>query len=178
VAALTYHIESAADACRVVWDGPTEHTADTIVTDSRGEADGGALGEAVQFVTDMLSEREGEAAKIFAQARKLGIAESTLRRAKAKLKVRPTRRGFGADGVWVWNLPNLDGQTEPIGAHPPDTATYDGNGHLWSPTRPETLAHCGVSGCIQIVSIGERCVRHQADRRSGAIGPPADSPRP
>lgn len=41
-AALAYHIESAGDACRVVWDGPTKHTADTIVADSRADADSGA----------------------------------------------------------------------------------------------------------------------------------------
>lgn len=54
-AALAYHIESAGDACRVVWDGPTEHTADTIIADTRGDADGGALGEAVQFLEGELS---------------------------------------------------------------------------------------------------------------------------
>lgn len=177
-AALAYHIESAGDACRVVWDGPTEHTADTIVTDSRGDADGGALGEACQFLEGELSGGEARATKILAAARKLGIAEATLRRAKSKLGVKVIRHGFGDAGAYSWVLPAIGDHAKPIGDHPPDTTTYDGPDHQWDTAGPEMLTYCPAPGCIQIVATGAMCSRHHQDLRGAAIGEPADSPRP
>jgi hypothetical protein len=39
-------------------------------------------------------------------ATEAGISESTLRRAKAVLRVRATKLGYGPAGAWQWQLPD------------------------------------------------------------------------
>ncbi len=72
-----------------------EHTTLTIVADMRGDADGGALGEAVPRGRAV----RGGGRSTRSCHRKLGIL-ATLRRAKSKLGVKVIRHGFGDAGAY------------------------------------------------------------------------------
>ena len=146
--------------------------------DSQSDADGGALGEACQFLEGELSGGEARATKILAAARKLGISEATLRRAKSKLGVKVVRHGFGDAGAYSWVLPVIDDHEKPIGDHPLGTTTYDGPDHQCDKAGPEMLTYCPAAGCIQIVATGAMCARHDQDLRGADLGQQADSPRP
>jgi hypothetical protein len=133
--ALAYHMEPTRNfAVRVVWEGPTEHTARQLLAVPEG-ADGGA--ETVGFLRDALYEGEWPSADVAREARQLGITDKMLRGARERLGVRVRRQGFGRDGHWLWSLPEQsDGQAidapEPIDAHPKREGTYEDRGHLWT----------------------------------------------
>ena len=45
--------------------------------------------------------------EIRSAAKKVGISEATLRRAKLQLGVKSEKAGMGTNGYWAWRLPNL-----------------------------------------------------------------------
>ena len=53
----------------------------------------------------MLKHGRMKADDVLASARIQGIAPKTLYRVKRDLKVDSIRQGFGAKGVWFWDLP-------------------------------------------------------------------------
>lgn len=103
----------------VDWDSaPITMSADEALAATM-EATGGsaaasrdALGEAVFFLREEFSASERvEASIIDKQARKAGISQRTLKRARKELGVVSRREGFGADGKFFLSLP----RSRPIG---------------------------------------------------------------
>jgi RecA-family ATPase len=174
VPSLAFHIEQAGDACRVSWDGTSEHSAGAILSAAEhGVEERDAISEAATFLEEMLADGEVEATKITAEARKLGIAEKTLRRAKSKIGVRAVRHGFGSNGVWYWSPAPIGGQEtpiDPIDGYPNRMANNGDDGHVWTgaagPHTPaKTTADPGEycrrgTGCQQIVRADRPCPVH------------------
>jgi len=106
VPALAYRLESAGapGAVRVVWEGPVEHTAATLLGPSAGGADPvarDALGEAASFLRALLADGPRPAREVLAAAREAGLAGITVRRAKVALGVVAQKESGGG---WRWEL--------------------------------------------------------------------------
>lgn len=108
---LAYRIASADNgAGHAVWeDGPVDVTIDEV------EAEGGteprrAIDEAEEWISAMLAEGPVKASEIEKLSRQDGISESTLKRAKARLKV----KSYQENGCWCWRLPKSPARDEQI----------------------------------------------------------------
>ena len=100
--ALAYRIETLDDVARIVWDGPTEHTAEELLASSLPDDERSALDEAAAFLRDYLAEGDRPANGVKTAARQAGIAPRTLERARVRAGVTFHRQGFG--GPFVWSL--------------------------------------------------------------------------
>jgi len=90
-----------------VWGNPIEGTASEILEDVEGEEAGGSLDEAEKFLREILAQGEKPHNDIVSEAEKQGYSFRTLKRAKAKLKIKS--RKDGKDGPWFWALPETPG---------------------------------------------------------------------
>jgi hypothetical protein len=113
---LAYEILSnLAEVPFVNWLGPTEHTAASLLNDqSDTQEERSAVKEAESFLSEYLKDTSRKVPDTFKAAKAAGIAEKTLRRAKAGMAVRAHKSDF-SDG-WVWELtkmanPHEDGQS-------------------------------------------------------------------
>jgi hypothetical protein len=96
---LTYQLVPRAGSVRVQWIGETHWTADELVAARGADADAeGALGEAMAWLRDYLGSGARPADDVRAAAKKAGIADRTLDRAKARTKVRSMKLATG----WAW----------------------------------------------------------------------------
>ncbi|MFI4854807.1 MAG: AAA family ATPase [Phycisphaerales bacterium JB065] len=91
-------VAMAWDSCRVVGI-----SADELLQPA-SEGDGGALGDAEQFLRLELADGPVEVKILRKRAKEAGISDRTLDRAKSKLKVESDRFGF-SPAVWKWSLP-------------------------------------------------------------------------
>jgi hypothetical protein len=98
----------------IEWDADEiKKSADEALAAAAGrdgdkESDRSALGEAMNFLRDLLSEGPMAATEIKARAKEAGIAWRTIRRAKDRLEVGAEHRGDGGTGgrgEWVWTMP-------------------------------------------------------------------------
>ena len=89
---------------QIVWHGKQSramgHPASSYVRDEPS-----ALEDAKEFLRESLEHGAKEVTQLFGDAHNSKISLSTLRRAKAELKVKSVRNGFGDEGVWLWKLP-------------------------------------------------------------------------
>ena len=83
--------------------------------------------DAVEFLRAALADGERPATEVLNEARVLGIAEITLRRARKALGVQVRREGFGKDGRFLLALPS-NGSDAAHGAGQPNGAG-NGNGN-------------------------------------------------
>jgi hypothetical protein len=106
--ALAYRLvpDELHGCAHVQWEGPTDTGADDLVAPVDHE-ERTARTEAEEFLLELLEDGSVPATEAKSAARETGIAESTLKRAKAKLGVRSSRHGYQAP--WVWTLPNSKG---------------------------------------------------------------------
>jgi hypothetical protein len=95
---------SIADG-RFAWTGETTLTAADLLASEVRDGDRSAEEEAAAFLQDILADGPVDAKLVQADAKRAGIAERTLKRAKRRLEVRAQKRGFGESGAWVWSLP-------------------------------------------------------------------------
>lgn len=117
---LSFHLEDCDGVARVVWDGTSPHTADALLA-CANDQDKGALEEAEEILTDILSDGPVAVEDATKQARAAGIADRTLRRAKVSLNV--ISRKLGGPGTpWVWELPKM--------ANPEGGSNTSNLGHL------------------------------------------------
>jgi hypothetical protein len=107
----------------VVWAGPSDLSADELVLTPRCRY-GEALQGAKEFLRDLLADGPCCAEEVCRRAGESGIAERTLRRAKAELGVPSVKPGDDRGG-WVWQLPG----------QPDDEKT-----ELWAPRKGRALA--------------------------------------
>jgi putative DNA primase/helicase len=116
--ALTYTLNTVdlpqgITTSRVSWGGKVEGSARDILADAEqtdiDHDDESALGEAMQCLREILSDGEShEATEVSREARGAGHAESTIRRAREALRIRPQRNG--QTRKWYWRLPEQDVQ--------------------------------------------------------------------
>jgi hypothetical protein len=105
---LSYRLVPECDVVRVKWEGPVDVTAAALLAAQGGDEDdpGGREG-AETFLQELLAEGPVPSKDVFGQARQAGIADRTLKRAKAVLGVKAHKAGgtFGGDPAWFWELP-------------------------------------------------------------------------
>lgn len=103
VRSLVFSISASAvnGAARVEWHGGSPLNAGEILSAPLIAEEKTALEEAVEYLKDELSDGPMAAKQIKTSARRDGISERTLNRAKAHLKVRSVKETYG----WTWTLP-------------------------------------------------------------------------
>jgi hypothetical protein len=149
-------VADGIETSAVVWDhDPVTITADEALAAAKNKQ---APPATVDFLQQVL--RDGpidqtEAVRLGAEA---GFTEKSLRTARKKLGVKPTKEGFGADGKWVWELPggaaglklivdnDANKQTRPDDKHRAGSAGGGGDNQAAKPahdagtaTEPEKL---------------------------------------
>jgi hypothetical protein len=90
---------------RVGWRGESPHTAESLLAAPRDDEERDAVREAVEVLRAVLGNGRLSATEVKSQARKAGVSERTLTRAKSMLGIRARLVGFGRDGKWYWSLP-------------------------------------------------------------------------
>ncbi len=101
-ASLAFHLETASNgSCRLVWQGPCDHSAADLLAVSANPEDRTVLGEAKDFIRDILAIGPVRATEVQAQAREGDISKRTLQRAKTDLGVESHR----TNDAWWWALP-------------------------------------------------------------------------
>jgi hypothetical protein len=111
-ASLAFDLSTAGNgALRIGWIGPSAHTAESLLATPLDE-DRGAVQDAVDVLRTILAAGQRKADEIKREARKAGIKERTLERAKAILGVKSRLVGFGRDGEWYWYLPTAEDARE------------------------------------------------------------------
>jgi hypothetical protein len=115
---------------------PSDVDAQTITSPPVPESDDerSAHDEAIAFLEDYLRFGAQKQTDIESAARKMGIAHSTLARARQRRKVKWKRFGFGPGGAVWWWLPETEAPlpSSPYMPHtshtslPPDGAMYGG----------------------------------------------------
>lgn len=107
--AIGYKLEDG----RFWWTGESTLTAGRILTAIADESERSALTEAVEFLRVALADGPREVDEVRAEARRAGISEQTLRRARERVGLRAKREGLpGMRQQFTWALPD-DVQTLP-----------------------------------------------------------------
>ena len=91
------------------WTGKSDLTAARILAAEDSDDGKSARDEAVDFIKDELENGPVEAAQVWRDAREAGLAEATLKRAKAMLRVITRRHGEAGKrggGKFTWELPD------------------------------------------------------------------------
>jgi putative DNA primase/helicase len=99
-------------AAHIEWLGLVGTDADEALSSAPGPK-GERLDEAKQFLRLVLKDGSEPVKEIQRQARAAGIQWRTVWRAKEELGVRAEKKGFGADGEWLWML-NDDAFSSPL----------------------------------------------------------------
>jgi phage N-6-adenine-methyltransferase len=116
--ALAYRlVDNGRGVVRVEWLGETSHTAADLLAGQTDPEEHSARVDAKEFLTETLADGPVEAAEVRRQARVAGIADPTLKRAKADLHVQSVKEGFGDRGRWMWRLDPLRGSKGTKGDH-------------------------------------------------------------
>jgi len=128
---------------RFLWRGETSVSAAALLAPDSGPEERGALAEAQDFLRDLLTAGAVDAEEGWRQARKLGIAERTLKRARAALGIKARREGFGPGGRWVWEAPPVEGHTGPNPIYKDGRPPVEGS-DTRAPQEGQELAPCGA----------------------------------
>ncbi|MCI0348960.1 MAG: AAA family ATPase [Acidobacteriales bacterium] len=101
---LSYKIEpDASGVPRIQWQGSSSQTATSLLAATVGDpGESGALADAKEFLRAELAGGPRPQKELFAEARRVGISQKTLRRAKAALRVKSSKEGF--DAGWHWSI--------------------------------------------------------------------------
>lgn len=125
---LAYSIETAANgAARIEYRGVADMSAADLLKAPVDEEERTAIDDAKDFIREALNGRNMAAGQMFRDARAAGIADKTLKRAKAQLRVKSRKDG----AEWVWLALEGQGDTQrgrsgtddpldPLGNHPKD----------------------------------------------------------
>lgn len=145
---VTYELVGAAGTVRVEWGGESTQTAETLLAAVGDAEDPGAVDAAMALVREVLADGPVASSQLDRAARAAGVAERTLRRARARLGVRASRIGHGwsvclpEDGQGgqecqpsnsgsLGRLGSLDEERDPYGPEPPALACPACGGDRW-----------------------------------------------
>jgi hypothetical protein len=124
---LRYHIEDRSidgpegkiQTSGVVWMGEAPDVRASELLASQTPEERTEREEAVTWLQEVLADGPRPADELVREARRTGLSEKTLHRAKRDLGVRSVKTGFGKAGRWCWALPK-DGQPGPKGGQYPE----------------------------------------------------------
>jgi putative DNA primase/helicase len=134
---LVYEIESVllpatdtapdVETSRITLIGETDLSAEAILNQG-GEEERTAREEAEAFLRDYLADgARHPAAQIYEEAAKLRIADSTLKRARKKIRAKTEKSSF--DGGWEWWLPSKSPDTETLSPSTPSSPSENTQGN-------------------------------------------------
>jgi hypothetical protein len=120
--AVGYKIDSAQitlttgetiSAPKLFWTGESDLTAETMLSAMRSETteEKSEKGDAISFLRDALAKGKKPSVAVYREAKKIGISEATLKRAKAALGVKSVKHGSGEES-WFWEMPGTEGAQE------------------------------------------------------------------
>lgn len=118
---LAWHLESAGDVSRVVWDGISGHDAGDLLAEQ--DSSPSALDEAREVIAEVLADGPLPAMEARRAIKERGVADRTMWRARKLAGV--VARKDGMKGGWLWELPS-DAET----AKTTDTLFIGGLGTL------------------------------------------------
>ncbi|HBP87606.1 MAG TPA: AAA family ATPase [Nitrospirales bacterium] len=100
------------DTGLVEWGGTAEGvTAESVLHNAKDPEQTSILDEASKWLESYLGDLTLSVKEVFAEGRKLGFSEITIRRAKKQLGVKSLKRGTGKDQVWSWVNPTPQADT-------------------------------------------------------------------
>jgi putative DNA primase/helicase len=113
----------------VVWGAAIEGTARDMLAsaDASDDADGTALGEAREFLNDLLANEPVSVKAVKTAASEAGISFATVKRAKKAIGVVAEKTAM--NGGWVWKIQRR-GSSNDEGAHQNNVSTFDKVEHL------------------------------------------------
>jgi putative DNA primase/helicase len=113
----------------VVWGAAIEGTARDMLAsaDASDDADGTALGEAREFLNDLLANEPVSVKAVKTAASEAGISFATVKRAKKAIGV--VAKKTAMNGGWVWKIQRR-GSSNDEGAHQNNVSTFDKVEHL------------------------------------------------
>jgi hypothetical protein len=100
---VRYEVVAADKTSRVNWLGETDIDIEKVLARQEKEESGTGK-EADEFLKARLAEGPVGAAQLFAEAQKQHISESSLRRAKKRLRIISQRAQDGQGRSWTWSL--------------------------------------------------------------------------
>jgi hypothetical protein len=107
-------IKRPDEAITVEWLEESRYSANEINA-AENQADAHtSLREAMYVLYSLLAEGSLPACMVIQLAKKAGIAERTLQRAKKELRVRSLKKGSGFDSHWFWVLPEDESLLRPL----------------------------------------------------------------
>jgi hypothetical protein len=129
---------------QVAWEPPLESPPEEATANPIKEK-AAICRAAMDWLQEMLHDEDALASVVQKNARRCGISQMTLRRAKEKLKVRSYKKGGGQQGWWMWTL--RPKKTDSQGAAPgepgrdPDSSPEEASpsmpaGHLQDESSP------------------------------------------
>ena len=100
--------DATSDHARVEWCGTSKYSSKHLLMN--GSADDQESGpeekdEAAGWLMSRLSGGSVPSTQVFADAKRAGFGERSVKRAKVTLAVKAEKHGFGGDSKWVWRLP-------------------------------------------------------------------------
>jgi AAA domain/Bifunctional DNA primase/polymerase, N-terminal len=109
-AAVGYEIRDG----QFFWTGPSNLTAERILSSGSNEENRSAIRVAEDFLRDALAEGPRPSTEVQKEAREAGISEPTLNRAKHRLGIKAKKQGKPGDKnqKWVWDLPKTEDNHE------------------------------------------------------------------
>jgi hypothetical protein len=108
---LTYTINDG----RFLWGEESALTAEQILAVPVEAGERSKLDEAKGFLQDVLSSGPAGSIEVEKEAKAVGIAAATLRRAKTAMGIKARKAAFG--GGWLWDLPDRRCSSNPEDAH-------------------------------------------------------------
>lgn len=98
---------------RIRWMGASERDADNLLKAAGDPEKRDALDEAVRVLADLLASGPVPTEEVKQRSAAAGVAWATMRRAQARLHVRPTKER-GPSGRWMWQLPSTTGSSSAL----------------------------------------------------------------
>ncbi|MDI6871232.1 MAG: AAA family ATPase [Bacillota bacterium] len=133
------------------WCGVSDVTAEALLVSPRSEEEKTAIEEAGDFLREALADGPRPTREIFAEARKLGVTEKTLYRAKARLGVEARKDGdLNKKGqrAWRWHLCEEPDEQDSQGP-PEEGRTLSVLGLTTLTTLPQSQSQNGFQGTEQ-----------------------------
>jgi hypothetical protein len=183
--ALRYRLVGVPGAAvaRISWDdAPVTINANGLLAAAMGsDEDRTALDEAVDWLRDLLALGPKPAADVLKEARRDGVAEITVRRAKSRLGVHVRREGFGPGSHVVWFLadrpPYDPDDVAPIDDHRSTDDHPSSNDHLWRNPRNGAENNPTIDVRFSIHDHQKSMIMYGADDHLWSHNPQTDQPR-
>jgi hypothetical protein len=154
------------------WTGECSLTTGHLLAGDAEPDTSGALGEAEDFLRQMLTDGPVPGKRVQAEARVSGISEATLRRAKKKLGVKVQRLGMSGKrggGEWVWAFEHLDAQSDSLSTLI-SSISESGSGGAADEHLNPACSLCGSAAIDGYTPAGEpRCFAHYVRPMDGML---------